>query len=82
MKNNRLNNFLSVLFEGLWLYTLLVWVYIAIENLMYPAAVFNSVLSVYFPVKQNLLAISSFILSFVFFVAWRYLRSLNSRHIL
>ncbi|MGC8681926.1 MAG: hypothetical protein ACP5RE_01745 [Candidatus Acidifodinimicrobium sp.] len=79
MKNSKRIGLLSDVFEGLWLYTLLVWVYIAIENLVYPAAVFNSVLSVYFPVKQNLLAISSFVLSFVFFVVWRYLKSFSQR---
>ncbi len=79
MKNTKRINLLSDVFEGLWFYTLLVWVYIAIENLVYPAAVFNSVLSVYFPVKQNLLAISSFVLSFIFFVVWRYLKSLSQR---
>ncbi|MGC8516336.1 MAG: hypothetical protein ACP5MT_00345 [Candidatus Acidifodinimicrobium sp.] len=79
MKNSKRIDLLSDVFEGLWLYTLLVWVYIAIENLVYPAAVFNSVLSVYFPVKQNLLAISSFVLSFVFFVVWRYLKSFSQR---
>lgn len=79
MKNTKRINLLSDVFEGLWFYTLLVWVYIAIENLVYPATVFNSVLSVYFPVKQNLLAISSFVLSFIFFVVWRYLKSLSQR---
>ena len=79
MKNTKRINLLSDVFEGLWFYTLLVWVYIAIENLVYPATVFNSVLSVYFPVKQNLLAISSFVLSFIFFVVWRYLKSSSQR---
>ncbi|MCW1293837.1 MAG: hypothetical protein OH316_00735 [Candidatus Parvarchaeota archaeon] len=79
MKNRGDHRILYVLFEGLWLYTLLTWVYIAIENLIYPAAVFNSVLSVYVPIKQNLLAIVSFILSFVFFILWRYYRTLPKR---
>jgi hypothetical protein len=65
---------LMVLFEALWLYFLLVWVYIAIENLLYPAQVATSNLAAYFPVPQNLLAVLSFALSFVFFFLWRYLK--------
>ena len=62
---------LRAIFEGLFIYLLLIWVYIGIENLFYPAAVANTNLSVYVPIPQNLLAVVSFILSFVFFVLWK-----------
>lgn len=75
MKNSKNMRILPILFEGLWLYTFLTWAYIAVENLIYPAAVFSSALSVYVPIRQNLLAVASFVLSFVFFVLWRYLRT-------
>ena len=59
--------------EALWIYLLLVWAYISVENLITPATVANDVFAVYFPVKQNILVLVSFALSFVFFVIWRYL---------
>ena len=62
---------LRAIFEGLFIYLLLTWVYIGIENLLYPAAVANTNLSVYVPIPQNLLAVVSFVLSFVFFVLWK-----------
>lgn len=62
---------LRAVFEALFIYFLLIWVYIGIENLLYPAAVANTNLSVYVPIPQNLLAVVSFILSFVFFVLWK-----------
>ncbi len=65
---------LTVLFEALWLYFLLVWGYIAVENLVYPTQVATTDLAVYFPVPQNLLVIVSFTASFVFFILWRYLK--------
>ncbi len=68
------NRILTVLFEGLWLYFLLVWVYIAAENLISPAQVSSTNLAVYFPVPQNLLVIVAFAASFLFFVLWRYLK--------
>lgn len=65
---------LAVLSEALWLYFLLTWLYIAIENLIYPVQVATTPLAAYFPVPQNLLVVVSFAASFVFFVIWRYLK--------
>ncbi|MCL5016864.1 MAG: hypothetical protein M1441_01850 [Candidatus Parvarchaeota archaeon] len=62
---------LSTVFEALWIYLIFIWVYIGIENLLYPAAVANTNLSVYVPIPQNLLAVASFALSFVFFILWK-----------
>ncbi len=69
-----LRPFFTVVSQAIWIYLLLVWAYISIENLIYPASVANSNLGVYFPVPQNLLVIVAFAGSFVFFVIWRYLR--------
>ncbi|MCL5009616.1 MAG: hypothetical protein M1433_01380 [Candidatus Parvarchaeota archaeon] len=66
---------LQVLSEAIWVYTLIIWVYIAIENLFYPNAVLSEALSVYVPIKQNLLAVTSFFVSFVFFILWKYLKA-------
>ena len=62
-----------VVFRALWLYSLIVWVYIAVENLIYPAAVYSSNFSYYIPVKTNLLGIIAFAASFVFYLLSRLL---------
>jgi hypothetical protein len=72
-----LNPMLQAVFEAVWLYSLIMWVYIAIENLLYPIAVLTQPLSVYIPIKQNLLAVTAFFVSFVSFLLWRYLKSLQ-----
>lgn len=61
-------------FEGVWLYFLLMWGYIAVTIWLYPPTQYLN-LSQYVPIKQNLLAVASFGTSFVFFVLWRYLKS-------
>ncbi len=63
---------LAVLFKGIWLYSLLIWGYIAVENLFYPSAVATQALSIYIPIKQNLLAIWSFVVSLAAFILWSY----------
>ncbi len=73
MKRDR-RHLLSVLFEALWLYFLLIWVYIAVENLIFPNQVATTNLAVYFPVPQNLLVIVAFAASFVSFLLWRYIK--------
>ena len=65
---------LIVLSESLWLYFLLIWLYIAVENLIYPVRVATTNLAEYFPVPQNLLVLAAFAASFVSFIIWRYLK--------
>ncbi len=65
---------LTVLFEALWLYFLIAWAYIAIENFIYPVQVATTPLAEYFPVQQNLLVIIAFPVSFLFFILWRYFK--------
>lgn len=73
--NRKIKDMLLPVLEGLWIWLLLVWGYIAIENFIYPSWVANTNLGVYFPVPQNLLVIAAFAASFVFFVLWKYLKT-------
>ncbi len=68
------NNFYVSLFEGIWFYSFILWLYIAIENLIYPSMVYNSNFSYFIPIRSDLLAIIAFIVSFVFYVVWRMYR--------
>ncbi len=61
---------ISLYFKAIWLYSLFLWVYIAIENLVYPSLVYNSVFSRYIPIKTDLLGIMAFVLSFIFYILW------------
>lgn len=73
MKKTHNTLYVSV-FEGIWFYAFIVWLYIAIENLIYPSLVFNSNFSSYIPIKTNLLGIIAFVISFIFYVLWRFYR--------
>ncbi|MGC8533815.1 MAG: hypothetical protein ACP5MV_04295 [Candidatus Parvarchaeum sp.] len=66
---------LKLLFEAIWLYSTAVWAYIAIENLIYPSMVYSSDFSYYIPIKTNLLALISFVISFLFYLLWRFYTS-------
>ncbi len=66
---------LKVLFEAIWLYSTVIWVYIAIENLVYPYMVYSSDFSYYIPIKTDLLALISFVISFISFLFWRFYTS-------
>jgi hypothetical protein len=59
---------INLLFKALWMYSTLIWAYIAIENLVYPAVVYSSNFSYYIPIKTNFLGILAFCASFVFFI--------------
>ncbi len=66
MKKTANRKILAVL-KAAWLYSFLLWLYIAVENLVYPSMVYSTDFSYYVPVKTNLLGIISFALSFVFY---------------
>jgi hypothetical protein len=61
----------KVVFRAVWLYLTALWVYIAVENLVYPALVYNTDFSYYIPIKTDLLGVLSFIFSFVFYILSR-----------
>jgi uncharacterized membrane protein len=61
----------GVVLKAIWLYLTILWGYIAVENLFYPSAVYNTNFSAYIPIKTDLLGIISFALSFIFYIAWK-----------
>jgi hypothetical protein len=65
--------FMRALFLGLWVYLLIIWVYIVVDSFLFPQYQYMSI-SIYVPIRQNMLADAAFPLSFVFFVVWAYLR--------
>lgn len=65
--------FLTSLFMGMWLYSLMLWGWITANYYLLPVYQFSP-LSVYVPIPQNLLADIAFPVSFVCFVIWNYLR--------
>jgi hypothetical protein len=67
------SKFLTSLFLGMWLYSLALWGWIALNYYLLPAYQYGP-LSIYVPVPQNLVADLAFPASFVFFVIWNYLR--------
>ncbi|MCL4396843.1 hypothetical protein M1494_00660 [Candidatus Parvarchaeota archaeon] len=62
---------LLVILKALWIYFTLLWAYIAVENLVYPAAVYSTNFSVYIPIRTDLLGLISFALSFIFYIVWK-----------
>ncbi|MCL4419153.1 hypothetical protein M1146_03560 [Patescibacteria group bacterium] len=62
---------LKVILKAIWIYFTLLWGYIAVENLVYPSAVYSTNFSVYIPIRTDLLGLVSFALSFVFYIAWK-----------
>lgn len=58
----------AVVLKAIWIYSTIIWLYIAIENLVYPAEVYGSNFSLYIPIKTDLLGIISFAVSFVFYI--------------
>jgi uncharacterized membrane protein len=58
----------AVVLKAIWVYSTIIWLYIAIENLVYPAEVYGSNFSLYIPIRTDLLGIISFAASFVFYI--------------
>ena len=61
------------MFMGLWLYSLVLWGWIAVNYYLLPAYQYGP-LSIYIPIPQNLVADIAFPISFICFVVWVYLR--------
>jgi len=74
-KTSRLRTraFLTALFKGLWIYSLLIWVWVGINYYVFPQFQTGPI-TLYVWVPQNLVATIAFPVSFVSFVAWEYLR--------
>jgi len=68
--NNRL--VLLLVLKGVTIYSLLLWVYIVLTVIARPQwQYFN--LSIYVPIRENILAVVTFAVSFLCFVGWQYL---------
>ena len=65
--------FRSALLLGVWIYSLILWVYIVADSWLFPPYQYMSI-SNYIPIRQNIIADIAFPLSFVCFVFWVYLR--------
>lgn len=65
--------FLTALFKGIWIYWTLSWFYTSLYIFYNPAYQFAN-LSIYIPIPINAVADSSFVIAFVAFVIWEYLR--------
>jgi hypothetical protein len=64
---------------GIWIYALILWAYIVVDNLIYGFQHQFAPLSVYVPFPEDLLAVLGFAISFVCFVLWNYLRNLEQK---
>jgi len=72
------NRFVLPLLKGLWIYSLILWAYIAVDRFIFPQFQFDN-LSLYVPIPEDLIAVIAFPVSFLAFVAWEYLRSHQSK---
>jgi hypothetical protein len=58
--------------KGIWVYSLLLWAYIVVSVLLRPESQYYD-LSIYVPIRENILAVTAFAVSFVSFVCWQFL---------
>ena len=65
----------AAVFKGLWVYSLLAWVYVVASVLDPVTTAYQTFpLSIYVPIPTNLVGVSAFVISWVSFVLWEYLR--------
>ena len=65
--------FRTALFQGVWIYSLILWAYVVIDSFLFPPYQYLAI-SNYVPIKQNILADIAFPVSFISFVLWVYYR--------
>src|SRR5579872_4007558 len=63
--------------KGLWIYSLILWVYIVADMFVFPQYQYSAI-SRLVPIPQNLIAVVVFPLSFLSFVFWEYTRKMNA----
>ena len=61
--------------KGIWIYTLILWIYIVGDMFAFPQYQYGAI-SRFVPIPQNLIAVIAFPVSFLTFVVWEYLRNL------
>ena len=71
-----MNRLVLPFLKGLWIYTLILWIYIVADMFMFPQYQLDAI-SRLIPIPQNLIAIVAFPLSFLAFVGWEYVRRLD-----
>ena len=76
MMRVELKGFVLPFLKGLWIYTLILWIYIVADMFMFPQYQFDAI-SRLVPIPQNLIAIIAFPVSFLAFVGWEYGRKLD-----
>lgn len=64
--------------KGVWIYCLILWGYIVADMFAFPQYQALGI-SKLIPIPQNLIADFAFPISFLSFVAWDYLRSIEKR---
>jgi hypothetical protein len=69
-----MNKLIVSLLKGIWIYSLILWLYIVADNLIYNFAHQYMPLSNYVPIPEDLIAVLAFAVSFLSFVSWEYLR--------
>jgi hypothetical protein len=70
---HNLRGFVAAFFLGLWIYSLILWGWVALNFYLMPNLQYDA-LSVYIPIKRDLVADIAFPVSFIGFVFWSYLR--------
>jgi len=60
--------------KGIWIYTLILWVYIVADMFAFPQYQYGAI-SRLIPIPQNLIAIIAFPVSFLAFVGWEYFKT-------
>jgi len=75
MERPNKSRFLVSLLKGVWIYSLIIWVYIVADMFLFPKYQFDPI-SRYVPIiPQDFIATIAVPISFISFVAWEYLRT-------
>jgi hypothetical protein len=72
---------LSALLKGLWIYSLIVWLFVVASFFIFPQYQYDQI-SIYIPIPQDVIADISLPISFVSFIVWEYLRKRESSRML
>jgi hypothetical protein len=62
--------------KGLWIYTLMLWIYNVADMFPFPQYQYAAI-SRLIPIPQNLIAVIALPVSFIAFIGWEYLRTLD-----
>lgn len=74
---SRPRTFLIALFKGIWIYSLVVWLFVVASFFIFPQYQYDQI-SIYIPIPQDVIGVVSLPISFVSFVVWEYMRKIHS----